>query len=195
MQFTCTIYYLPTCTRRRCAAFVIPSSYPTIIFRISFVKVMIMPPARVRNPFTLCDGSWLLRDRPTCTMPNPSRIMPIALIRLNIKVDRLLTTEIGSPVANAIDAIRRYFLTAVESGCLKTDSRHDEKNPLKIPLTMLLYAVHRMFTAVAEKPAIVPVSPCNQRNLLGFQGKEKTGTILLDSAKNGVLYFLVLVME
>lgn len=74
------------------------------MFRISLVKVMIIPPARVRKPLALCDGSWDLSDIPTCTIPNPSSIRPMALMRLKIKVDRLLTVLIGSPAANAVTA-------------------------------------------------------------------------------------------
>lgn len=73
--------------------------YPVISVRISLVNVIITPPARVRNPFARCEGSWLLRERPTCMMPRPSRIRPIALIRLKMKSDRLFTTVIGFPAA------------------------------------------------------------------------------------------------
>ncbi len=41
-------------------------------------------------------GAWLLRERPTCTMPKPSIIRPIARISPKINVDRLLTTLSGS---------------------------------------------------------------------------------------------------
>ena len=51
------------------------------------------------DPFALWLGSWLFRDRPTCTIPNPSRIRPMARIREKINVDRLLTTVSGSPAA------------------------------------------------------------------------------------------------
>ena len=69
---------------------------PVIIVRISFVKVMMIPPARVRKPLALCDGSWDLSERPTCTIPKPSRIMPMALIRPKINWLRLFTTVSGS---------------------------------------------------------------------------------------------------
>ena len=60
--------------------------------RISFAKVITTPPARVRNPFALWDGSWDFSDKPTCTMPKPSIIIPTALIRPKIKFcDRLAT--------------------------------------------------------------------------------------------------------
>ena len=67
-------------------------------------NVIITPPASVRNPFALWLGSWLFKDRPTCTTPNPSKIKPIARIREKIKVDRLLITDNGSPAANAVVA-------------------------------------------------------------------------------------------
>ncbi len=66
-------------------------------------KVMTMPPANVRNPLARCAGSWLFSDRPTCTMPKPSSIMPIARIRLKMKVERLFTALRGSScAANAV---------------------------------------------------------------------------------------------
>ena len=76
--------------------------YPVIRFRISFVKVIIIPPANVRNPFALWDGSWDFRDKPTCTIPKPSRIKPMALIKLKIKLDRLFTTVSGSSAARQV---------------------------------------------------------------------------------------------
>ena len=56
-------------------------------FSISLANVMMMPPARVKNPLARCDGSWLLSDNPTCTMPKASRMMPMARIRpkMNLK--------------------------------------------------------------------------------------------------------------
>jgi len=77
------------------------STYPTIISSISFAKVIITPPARVRKPLALCDGSCDFRDNPICTIPNPRRISPIALIRLNMNVDRLFITVSGSCAAYA----------------------------------------------------------------------------------------------
>lgn len=70
--------------------------------RISFAKVMITPPARVRKPFALWEGSCDLRDRPICTTPKPSRIIPTARIKPKIKSERLLTTVIGSLAAKAV---------------------------------------------------------------------------------------------
>ena len=81
------------------AAFLLPFLYPTMMSRISLVNVITIPPARVRNPFALCDGSWDLSDSPTCMMPSPSSIIPIALIRLKMNVDRLFTTVIESSAA------------------------------------------------------------------------------------------------
>jgi hypothetical protein len=59
---------------------------PVIRFKISLAKVMIIPPAKVRKPFALCDGSCDLSDKPTCTIPKPSRISPIALIKPKSRV-------------------------------------------------------------------------------------------------------------
>ena len=42
--------------------------------KISFAKVMTTPPARVRKPFALWDGSWDLRERPICTIPKYSTV-------------------------------------------------------------------------------------------------------------------------
>ena len=55
-------------------------AYAMIRSRISLANVMITPPASVRNPFALWLGSWLFKDSPTCTTPNPSRIKPMARI-------------------------------------------------------------------------------------------------------------------
>ena len=44
--------------------------------------------------------SWLFSARPIWRMPKPSRIRPMARIRLNIKSERLLTTASGSVSAN-----------------------------------------------------------------------------------------------
>ena len=48
--------------------------------RISLAKVITRPPASVRKPWLRWLGSWLCKDRPTCTMPHPSRISPTARI-------------------------------------------------------------------------------------------------------------------
>lgn len=61
------------------------------------VKVMMMPPARVRKPLERWLGSWDWRDRPTCTMPQPNRIRPMARIKLKMNSLRLFTTVRGSP--------------------------------------------------------------------------------------------------
>ena len=67
--------------------------------RISFAK---------SNNHAACKGQKAVRplgrvvdfnDKPTCTMPKPSIIIPTALIRPKIKFDRLLTTAIGSLAA------------------------------------------------------------------------------------------------
>ena len=70
--------------------------------KISFAKVITTPPASVRKPFALWDGSWDFSDKPTCTMPKPSIIIPTALIRPKIKFDRLFTTAIGALAAKAV---------------------------------------------------------------------------------------------
>lgn len=72
---------------------------PVISVRISLVNVMTIPPATVRMPFARWDGSCDLRDKPTCKMPNPSRIKPTARMSEKMKSLRLLTTASGSPSA------------------------------------------------------------------------------------------------
>ena len=86
---------------RRLETTAISFHYPTIISSISFAKVIITPPARVRKPLALCDGSCDFRDNPICTIPKPSSIRPIALIKLNMNVDRLFITVNGSCAAYA----------------------------------------------------------------------------------------------
>ena len=46
-----------------------------------------------------------MSERPTCTIPKPSKIIPIARISPKIKSDRLLTTVSGSFAANAVVVI------------------------------------------------------------------------------------------
>ena len=58
---------------------------------------MMIPPATVKNPLALCDGSWLFKDKPTCTTPKPNRIIPMARINPKINSLKLLTTVSGSP--------------------------------------------------------------------------------------------------
>jgi len=60
------------------------------------VNVIMMPPASVKKPFARCDGSCDFSDIPTCTIPKPSIISPIARISPNIKSLKLFTTPTGS---------------------------------------------------------------------------------------------------
>ena len=78
--------------------------------RISFAKAMITPPARVRKPLALCDGSCDLSERPICTTPKPVRIRPIARIKPKIKVERLLTAD-KAPLPSAAKAVTVKQLT------------------------------------------------------------------------------------
>ena len=82
--------------------------------RISFAKVMITPPANVKKPFALWDGSWDFNDRPTCTIPNPNKIRPMARIREKMNVDRLSTAASGSPAAYAYTVQRLPIATSTE---------------------------------------------------------------------------------
>ena len=63
---------------------------------------MITPPKNVRKPFALCDASCDFKDKPICTIPNPSSIRPIAFIAENMNVDRLSIVASGSPAANTV---------------------------------------------------------------------------------------------
>ena len=49
-----------------------------------------------------CVGSCDFRLIPTCTTPNPKIIIPTALIKPKIKLDRLFTTLIGSSAAKTL---------------------------------------------------------------------------------------------
>ena len=75
------------------------SDYTMIKSKISFAKVMMTPPAKVKNPFALWLGSCDFKDKPICTTPNPNKIKPIARIKEKIKSDKLFTTANGSPAA------------------------------------------------------------------------------------------------
>ena len=76
--------------------------YPVMRVKISFAKVMTIPPARVRKPLDRWDGSWDWRERPTWTIPQPSRIRPTARIRPKMNYDKMLTTSRGSSAAKAV---------------------------------------------------------------------------------------------
>ena len=65
-------------------------------------KVTTRPPAKVRNPCERWEGSWLWKERPTCTTPQPKRIRPMARIREKMNVERLFTTPSGSLAAKAV---------------------------------------------------------------------------------------------
>lgn len=46
-----------------------------------------------QKPLARCDGSWDLRDKPTCITPSPSNIMPMALIKAKMKSDSSIKTS------------------------------------------------------------------------------------------------------
>lgn len=98
---------------RRVANCYSPFNYPTIKSSISFAKVITIPPASVRKPLALWEGSWDWKESPTCTIPQPSMIIPIARIIPKIKVDKLLMTVSGSPSAKAIILNEKQSTTAV----------------------------------------------------------------------------------
>ena len=63
---------------------------------MSFAKAIITPPKNVKKPFALCEASCDFNDKPICTIPNPSKIKPIALIAEKIKSDKLFMVASGS---------------------------------------------------------------------------------------------------
>ena len=75
---------------------------PVMSVRISLANVITTPPAKVRKPLARWLGSWLFRERPICTTPKPSRIIPMARIRPKMKSLRLLITVNGSLAAKAV---------------------------------------------------------------------------------------------
>lgn len=79
----------------------------------TLAKVMTIPPARVRKPLDLWLGSWDCKDKPTCTMPHPSRIRPTARIRPKIKSERLFTTVNGSLAAKAVMEVPSTIAPAI----------------------------------------------------------------------------------
>ena len=79
---------------------------------------MTTPPARVRNPFALWDGSWDFRERPICTIPKPSMIIPTALASPKMKSERLLTTVMGSLAANAV-VVKQVIQSTVPAYAIK----------------------------------------------------------------------------
>lgn len=89
-------------------------NYPTMIFNISLANVMTIPPATVIKPLALWDGSCDLRDKPTCTIPKPSRIIPSALTMPNMKFEKLLTTVSGSLSASTCKATTLSVIISAE---------------------------------------------------------------------------------
>lgn len=55
----CADESLPLCQ------WIVGSYAPVIRVKISFAKVIITPPAKVRKPLERWEGSWLWRERPT----------------------------------------------------------------------------------------------------------------------------------
>ena len=58
-----------------------------ISVRISLAKAISKPPSRHSRPCVRWLASWLWMLMPTCTMPQPRIIMPMALIMEKIKSD------------------------------------------------------------------------------------------------------------
>ena len=87
---------------------------PVIRVKISLAKVITTPPAKVRKPLALWLGSWDLRERPICTTPKPSRIIPIARMRPKMKSLRLLITVKGSLAAKAVVVQQHSISTRAE---------------------------------------------------------------------------------
>jgi len=48
--------------------------------KISFIKVIITPPARVRKPLERWEESWLSEERPTWTKPQHNRAVSTYLL-------------------------------------------------------------------------------------------------------------------
>ena len=90
-------FRFPAMRLSRCAfAIAVRQADSCVVMHGSSYNVTTLTAPKSGRTLALCDGSCDLRDNPICTIPNPRRIRPIALIRLNIKVDRLLITERGS---------------------------------------------------------------------------------------------------
>ena len=68
-----------------------------ISVRISLAKAISKPPNRHSRPCVRWLASWLWMLMPTCTMPQPRIMMPMALMTEKMKSDRLLTMVSGSP--------------------------------------------------------------------------------------------------
>ena len=94
-------------TWRSTAFFACFIAYTTpIAVRISLAKAISKPPNRQRTPCVRCVASWDCTDIPSCTTPQPRMIMPIALMQLKMKSDRLFTMVSGSVSAAKADVVK-----------------------------------------------------------------------------------------
>ena len=76
--------------------------------RISRAKVITSPPASVKKPWLLWLGSWLWKDKPTCTTPQPSRIIPTARMSENSRVSAQRLTALLRQVSKRSPPNRTY---------------------------------------------------------------------------------------
>lgn len=81
---------------------------PVIKVKISFAKTMMTPPAKVRKPFARCEGSWDFNESPTCTIPKPSRIIPIARMNPKSRVSAQRLTALLRQVSKRSPPNRTY---------------------------------------------------------------------------------------
>ncbi len=98
-------FRFPAMRLSRCAfAIAVRQADSCVVMHGSSYNVTTLTAPKSGRTLALWLGSWLFKDNPICTIPKPSRINPIALIKLKIKVDKLLMTVNGSSAANAMPA-------------------------------------------------------------------------------------------
>ena len=117
---------------------------------------MITPPAKVRKPFALWDGSCDFSERPICTIPNPKRIIPIARISPKINSYRLLTTARGSFEANTVMLQVRVIMSVM----------YAPKIPLSIHVRLILAVSFFVFFSFLRLFHIMMLVPPDRLSLL-----------------------------
>ncbi len=103
--------------------------------KISFAKVITTPPASVRKPFALWDGSWDFSDKPTCTMPKAEHNHP----------DRPYQTE--DEIGEVVDNGNRVIGGKGGHGRSKTSDRSQYRHAVEAETLFTLPAIGSFWVA------------------------------------------------
>ena len=93
-------FRFPAMRLSRCAfAIAVRQADSCVVMHGSSYNVTTLTAPKSGRTLALCDGSCDFIARPICKMPKDKRIRPIALIKLNMNVDKLFITDSGSCAA------------------------------------------------------------------------------------------------